>query len=92
MRGGEYWSIDYFVENQLYIYSLLNDFGSRPQTMGSSILSAFSINSLHELQNSKSINYNVSIQAIITSLSSLTNGKFFIGINMFLAPICVHGH
>ena len=26
MRGGEYWSIDYFVENQLYFYSLLNDF------------------------------------------------------------------
>ena len=35
---------------------------------------------------------NVSIQTTITSLSRLTNGKFFKGINMFLAPICAHGH
>ena len=26
MRGGDYWSIDYFVKNQLYFHSLLNDY------------------------------------------------------------------
>ena len=35
---------------------------------------------------------NVSIQTTITSLSRLTNGKFFKGICMFLASICAYLH
>ena len=35
---------------------------------------------------------NVSIQTTITPLSRLTNEKFFKGINMFLAPICINFH
>ena len=26
MSGGEYWSIDYFVQNQYYFHTLLNDY------------------------------------------------------------------
>ena len=34
----------------------------------------------------------MNIQSTITSLSRLTNGKFFKGINMFFTLICAHSH
>ena len=96
MRGGEYWSIDYFVKNQLYFHTLLNDY------VMDHILKIWA-HLFHQhspsilCMNSKVPNLfitqeNVSIQTTITSLSRLTNGKFFKGINMFLAPICANNH
>ena len=79
MRGGEYWSIDHFVENQLYFNSLLNDY------VVDHVLKIwdyqFYQHSLSILcMNSKVPNLfitqeNVSIQTTITSLSRLTNGN-----------------
>ena len=91
-RGGEYWSIDYFVQNQLYFHSLLNDYVvDHVLKIWAHLFNKHSPSIL--CMNSKVPNLfitqdNVSIQTTITSLSRLTNGKFFKGINMFLVPIC----
>ena len=96
MRGGEYRSIDYFIENRLFFLILLNDYivdhvfkiwAHLFYEHSPSILDIdFKVPNLYITQE------NLSIQTTITSLSRLTNGKFFKGINIILAPICAKDH
>ena len=96
MRGGEFWSIDYFVKNQLFFHSLLHDYVvDHILKIWAHLFYQYSPSIL--CMNSKVPNLfitqdNVSIQTTFTSLSRLRNGKFFKDINMFLAPICTHHH
>ena len=96
MRGGEYRSIDYFVKNQLQFHTLLDDYVvDHVLKIGAHLFYQHSPSILYinsKVPNQFITQDNVSIQTTITSLSRLTNGKFFICINMFLAPICAQGH
>ena len=97
MKGGEYWSIDYFVQNQGYFHNLLNDYVMDHilkiwahlfyQHSPSILCMNFKVPNLFITQD------NVSIQTTIISLSRLSKGKIFKGgINIFLTPTCANLH
>ena len=86
MKGGEYWNIDYLVKNQLYFYTLFNDYVARLFYQHSQSILCMNT----KLPNRFITQDNVSIQTTITFPSRRMSGKFFKGINVFLAPIYAH--